>query len=259
MEPQDLMVDINLPICEGDPSGSITVSGVTGGTPAYMYSIDGGTLQTTPTFEDLLAGEYTIAVVDANGCSYNESFTVLDGLLLTIDIGPDIELELGDSITLWADVSLPWSQIDSIVWEPVDILSCTHCTNPELYGLQSDVVIATVFSGGCIALDALTLTVDVDANIYIPNVFSPNDDGINDYVTVFSDHRVRRVVYLEIFDRWGNQVFVNENFYTNIPNLGWDGSFKGKKMNPAVFAYIAKVELINGETLSRKGDITLIR
>jgi hypothetical protein len=45
----------------------------------------------------------------------------------------------------------------------------------------------------------------------------------------------------------------------NDPLLGWDGSFRGKKMNPAVFAYIAKVELINGAIVRRKGDITLLR
>ena len=259
MEPQDLLANINIPICAGDASGTITINNVTGGTPVYMYSIDGGPVQTSPTFEDLFAGNYSIAVVDANGCVYAESFTVPEGLELTIDIGPDINLVLGDSVTLWADVSLPWSQIDSIVWTPLDILSCTYCTNPVLYGLQNDVVTATVYTGGCVDQDMLTVRVDVDANIYIPNVFSPNDDGINDYVTVFTDHRVRKVVFLEIFDRWGNQVFVKENFDPNDPSLGWDGSFRGKKMNPAVFAYSARVELINGDTIDRKGDITIVR
>jgi len=105
----------------------------------------------------------------------------------------------------------------------------------------------------------LTVRVDVDANIYIPNVFSPNGDGENDYVTVFTDHRVRKVVYLEIFDRWGNQVFVNKNFDPNDLSLGWDGRFRGNFMNPAVFAYIARVELINGALIDRKGDITIVR
>ena len=259
MEPQDLMATIELPFCEGDPSGTITIDSVTGGTPVYMYAINGGAPQTSPVFEDLFAGDYSIAVVDANGCVYAESYTVAEGIQLTIDIGPDIDLVLGDSVILWADVSLPWSQIDSIVWTPIDILSCTYCINPVLYGLQSDVVTATVYSGGCIDQDMLNVRVDVDANIYIPNVFSPNDDGINDYVTIFTDHRVRRIVYFEIFDRWGNQVFVGKDFLPNDPLKGWDGSFKGKVMNPAVFAYIARVELINGDQVDRKGDITIVR
>jgi len=257
--PQDMVADIDIPLCAGDASGTLTINNVTGGVPVYMYSLDGDTLQSSPIFEDLMAGTYTVSVVDGNGCAYAETFTVPDGQLLTIDIGPDIQLELGDSVILWADVSLPWSQIDSIVWTPLDILSCSYCTNPVLYGLQDDTVIATVYTGGCIDQDMLEVRVDVDANIYIPNVFSPNDDGINDYVTVFTDHRVRKIVYLEIFDRWGNQVFVGTNFAPNDPLKGWDGSFKGKKMNPAVFAYIAKVELINGAIVSRKGDITLLR
>jgi gliding motility-associated-like protein len=257
--PSDMLADIDIPFCQGDDSGTLTINNVTGGIPVYMYSINGDTLQSSPVFDDLTAGVYTVSVVDGNGCVYDESFTVPDGQALTIDIGPDIFLELGDSVILWADVSLPWSMIDSIVWEPLEILSCAYCTNPVLYALHDDIILATVFSGGCIDQDMLALTVDVTADIYIPNVFSPNDDGINDYVTVFTDDRVKRVVYLEIFDRWGNQVFVGEDFEPNDPLKGWDGSFKGKKMNPAVFAYIARVELINGDQVNRKGDITLLR
>jgi gliding motility-associated-like protein len=76
---------------------------------------------------------------------------------------------------------------------------------------------------------------------------------------VFSDPRVKKIVYLEIFDRWGNMVFKANNIEPNDPLLGWDGTFKDKPMNPAVFAYIAQVELINGATVNKKGDITLIR
>jgi gliding motility-associated-like protein len=258
-EPQDLLVDIELPICAGDSSGSIDVLSVTGGTPPYIYTLGNNPSQSSPLFDSISAGTYTLTVIDGNGCSYSESITVVDGQVLTINIGPDLELELGESVTLWADVNFPWSQIDSIVWTPGEILSCTHCINPELVALNDATISATVYTGGCEATDELLLLVDVNADIYIPNVFSPNDDGINDHVTVFTDDKVRRVVYLEIFDRWGNQVFVGEDFAPNDPLLGWDGTFKGKKMNPAVFAYIAKVELINGDHLSRKGDITLLR
>jgi len=239
--PVGVQVDITIPLCEGDVSGSLLVNDITGGTPTYMYSLDGDPLQSSPLFENLMAGTYTLVVVDANGCSYEEAFTIPDGQLLTIDIGIDIELELGDSIILNANVSLPWSQIDSIVWASGDHLSCTHCTNPTLYGLFDEIISATVYASGCVDQDQLSLHVDVVADVYIPNVFSPNDDYINDYVTVYADPRVKQVVYLEIFDRWGNQVFVATNFQPNDPLLGWDGTFKNKPMNPAVFAYIAKV------------------
>ena len=257
--PTSLTAEVTTPNCAGDPSGSITVTDVVGGTPPYMYSLNGGPLQNENIFEGLFSGNYTVEVVDANGCTISDSYFIEDGQEFTIDIGPDIFLELGDSVTLSADISLPWPLIDSLVWTPADILSCTLCTNPVLYGLYTSAVTATVYSGGCIDQDMLIVRVDVDADIYIPNVFSPNDDGINDKVTVYTDYRVRRVVYFEIFDRWGNQVFVGTDFQPNDPDLGWDGTFKGKLMNPAVFAYTAKVELLNGQTLSRKGDITLLR
>jgi gliding motility-associated-like protein len=255
----DVLATIMHPICSGDPSGSITIEEITGGTPPYLYLLDGAIEQTSPVFDSLDPGMYTIIIVDANGCSYEESFTIEEGSVMTIDIGPDIELELGDSITLAAEINMSWDEVDSIVWAPSELLSCTHCFTPTLYGLQSGIVSATIYASGCLAEDMLNVRVDIDANIYIPNVFSPNDDGVNDYVTVFTDHRVRKILYLEIFDRWGNQVFVANNIIPNDPLLGWDGSFRGKKMNPAVFAYIARVELINGDTIDRKGDITIIR
>jgi gliding motility-associated-like protein len=100
--------------------------------------------------------------------------------------------------------------------------------------------------------------VELDFDVYIPNVFSPNGDDKNDIVTVYADENVRRVVYLEIFDRWGNMVFKASDFPPNDPAFGWDGTFRNIPMNPAVFAYVAKVELINGVQVPYK-DITLIR
>jgi gliding motility-associated-like protein len=101
--------------------------------------------------------------------------------------------------------------------------------------------------------------VDLHPEVYIPNVFSPNGDGKNDWVTVFANDRIKKVVYLEIFDRWGNNVFKATNFLPNDPLLGWDGTFRGLPMNPAVFAYVAVVELVNGDQIPFKGDITLLR
>lgn len=255
----DLEALVEIPLCAGSASGSIAITDVTGGLPPNQYSLDNENFQSEILFDNLIAGQYTIYITDANGCTYEESIFMEEGEVLTLDIGIDIQLELGDSIQLDATINIPWMDVDSLVWTPDDILSCTHCQQPTLYGLLDDIVTATVYANGCLAEDMITLRVDQDVEIYIPNVFSPNGDGINDHVTVFTDHRVRKVVLLQIFDRWGNMVFQARDFPPNDPGYGWDGRFKERSMNPAVFAYIATVELLNGTFTSRKGDITLVR
>jgi gliding motility-associated-like protein len=257
--PQAVDAEMIAPLCEGDASGSLVVQEVIGGTPPFSYSLNDGPHQNSPIFDDLLAGNYTLEVIDANGCSYQQTFIIPEGTLLTIDIGPDIQLSLGDSIQLEAIVNLPWNLVDSLVWTPIDQLSCTHCIDPILTALLNEIITATVYAGGCIAEDQLSLHVDLDVDVYIPNVFSPNGDDQNDKIIVFADDRVRRVLYLEIFDRWGNMVFKATDFPPNDPGFGWDGTFRNIPMNPAVFAYVAKVELINGAQIPYKGDITLIR
>ncbi|MBN8678539.1 MAG: gliding motility-associated C-terminal domain-containing protein [Chitinophagales bacterium] len=94
----------------------------------------------------------------------------------------------------------------------------------------------------------------------MPNIFSPNGDGENEGFTVFAEWSgVRSVKTLQIFSRWGEQIFVRENFPPNDPALGWDGRFKGVEMNPGVFVYYALVELVNGQEVVYKGDVTLMR
>ncbi len=257
--PYGLEADIEIPICAGDFSGSLLVTNVSGGTPVYMYSLNGDPLTANPFYGELMSGNYTIEVVDTKSCSNSQSFIIQDGQSLTIDVGANIEPDLGDSVILNANVSLPWSQIDSIVWSPGVHLSCTHCTNPTFYGFFNEVITATVYANGCIDEDMLIIRVDMDALVYIPNVFSPNGDNVNDLVTVYADPGVKRVVVFEIFDRWGNNVFINADFLPNEPRFGWDGRFRDIMMNLAVFAYRAVVELVNGRQVTHKGNITLAR
>jgi hypothetical protein len=76
---------------------------------------------------------------------------------------------------------------------------------------------------------------------------------------VYTNDQVEEIVILEIFDRWGNKVFVNENFQPNIADLGWDGAFKTESMDPAVFVYRSVVRFFNGSVRTYKGDVTLVR
>lgn len=112
---------------------------------------------------------------------------------------------------------------------------------------------------GCTAFAPVTIYVDRRSKIYAPNVFSPNGDGENDQFTLFSSSSVDRILELKIFNRWGELVFENGNFDPGIEELGWDGTFKGIAVNPAVFAWYARVRLIDGTERIIKGDVTVVR
>jgi gliding motility-associated-like protein len=101
--------------------------------------------------------------------------------------------------------------------------------------------------------------VEHDIDIYVPNVFSPNEDGINDHLLISAGTDVEEIESFTIFDRWGNVIYLNEQFKPNDPSEAWDGKRKGGTMNPGVFAYkmIAKFE--DGRLEIRYGDVTLMR
>ena len=61
----------------------------------------------------------------------------------------------------------------------------------------------------------------------MPNVFSPNGDGLNDIFTLFTDSDVKEITLLEIYTRWGDLVFRKKNYLPNVPTEGWDGKFAG--------------------------------
>ena len=109
------------------------------------------------------------------------------------------------------------------------------------------------------AIDSILVRVDVNYPVYVPNVFSPNHDGTNDYFTIYSTAVVDQILDFKVFDRWGACVYENKGFQPNNENAGWNGFFKGKLADPAVFAWLAKIRFIDGVEKVYKGSITVIR
>jgi hypothetical protein len=105
------------------------------------------------------------------------------------------------------------------------------------------------------------IQVDRQVDIYAPNVIKPDDpDGDNARFTLFArDESIAIIRNLQVFDRWGSMVFSNQNIRPNDPQAGWDGTDRGEPVNPAVFIWWAKVELIDGREVLIKGDVTVLR
>ncbi len=96
--------------------------------------------------------------------------------------------------------------------------------------------------------------------IYIPNTFSPNNDGINDSFSIFYDSTsgVEKIVSLQVYDRWGTLLFEQKNF-TSDNMISWTGAYKGKPLNTGVYIYKIILAFENNETLLLSGDISLLR
>ncbi len=96
--------------------------------------------------------------------------------------------------------------------------------------------------------------------VFIPNAFSPNQDGSNDYFTIYGAvPNVTEIESLMIFDRWGELVFEKGAFLPNEPAIGWDGSFRGKIQERGIYTYVTKVRFLDQELVVYSGNITLIR
>ncbi|MEL6986868.1 MAG: gliding motility-associated C-terminal domain-containing protein [Bacteroidota bacterium] len=258
--PQIAFLQLDSIICETNTLGALNISEVVGGTPPFTYLLNGIIRNTDGFFDQLNPGNYNLNITDANGCALDTAFTLTEGNSLDISLEAQIILTRGDTTQINAMVNYPEDQLTSIQWTPEDGLSCSDCLDPILTATQAmQYSLFVVNDLGCTAFASFRLILIRDVNVYIPNVFSPNGDGINDFFTVFGDETLVRVNQLMIFDRWGEKVFHNEDFAPNEPDFGWDGTLDGQNMNPAVFVYTFELEFDDGSKERFSGDITIVR
>lgn len=250
------------PPCFGQPA-SILLNNPGGGVPPYMYSVDGGDrFQSNSAFTGLMAGVYEVAVQDASGCEFRQSITIAQPDELEVALPPQILTALGDVITLQPLTNVDTARISKIEWRPADRLSCTDCLNPQVEAISSAVYSLFIETdNGCKADTKTQLIVDRNVDIFVPNGFTPNNiDGHNDRLVIFARAgQVNQIKSFQVFNRWGENVFEVYDFPPNDPLYGWDGTHRGKPLDPAVFVYLAEVELVDGQILLLKGDVTLVR
>ncbi|MEM8906850.1 MAG: gliding motility-associated C-terminal domain-containing protein [Bacteroidota bacterium] len=260
-EPQvlEFEADITNVVCANDENGAINVS-VFGGTGPYSYALDDeNNYQTNNVFERLSGGTFDVFVQDINGCQASQSVFIYEPPLFTVNAGEDRTIRLGETTRLVGQVfpyfgqSIQWSPGDSLE-RPTELTTVARPSSTTLYNL-----IITDTTSGCVVVDDVLVQVDKVRDVYIPNVFSPNGDGNNDQFYIFAGSGVRRVLRFKVFDRWGEVVYEAEDFPANAFKFGWDGRFRGKDMNPAVFVYFAEVEFIDDEIILYKGDVTLLK
>ena len=157
-------------------------------------------------------------------------------------------------VDLW--VGAPSNPNAFTLWTQIVVVDSNRLQEP--YGLTP----LTFIRASCYQIDSMQLNLDTlsidcidcdrDLDIFIPNVFSPNSDGNNDVLYVRSNH-IEELTFI-VYNRWGEKVFESKDI-----SYGWDGRYKGEKLNPAVFVYYVEGTFSDGVPFSKKGNVTLVR
>jgi gliding motility-associated-like protein len=203
----------------------------------------------------LFAGTYDAVVRDSRGCLITAQATVTEPPPVFVDAGEDQTIDLGYTANIEALIT-PLFHPVTISWTPSETLDCNDCPDPAALPTGTTTYYITVVDDdNCSAVDSVTINVILNRPIYIPNAFSPNNDGVNDFFTVYGGLAARSVRRLKIFARWGNLVFEGYDIPLNHEPSGWDGTFKGKEMDPAVFAWFAGQLLYAHLTEKQMSDV----
>lgn len=204
------------------------------------------------------AGTYPLRLIATNSsaCADTVDRTVLIYPLPVIDAGTDKTIIVGSFVT----INPTGSAVVDYLWTPSTALSCTNCYTTIAAPKNTTTYTIKVTDGnGCINTDKINIIVICnDKNVFLPNTFSPNNDGAND-IFYPRGTGLFKIQGMRIFNRWGEMVFQKANLVPNDPSYGWDGKYNGKLQGPDVYTYIIEVICENSEILTYKGNITLIQ
>lgn len=232
-------------ICAGTPVQLQAAGGTT-----YSWSPSAGLSNpnsSNPTASPVTTTTYVVTAT-TNGCSD------ADTVVVTINQPPPIIVSADTTIIFGTSVSLNASGGLTYLWQPATGLSCANCLSPVATpSVTTTYTVTTTDANGCSSSDTIRITVDLQCGeIFVPNAFSPDNNSTNDQLCVYGNCITEMT--FSIFDRWGSKVFES-----NDKNNCWDGTVNGSKGNTGVFVYQLTAVLANGQTITKKGTIQLIR
>lgn len=242
--------------CHGYNDGAITVV-ATGGVPPFVYST-GSTSNSNGLFQPLSPGNYVITVTDAGGCSTMTTAIVNEPPPHVLFVIPDsVEMLLGESRAVQVISNFAPNVVYQ--WVPESATDCSTCPNANVGSYNSTEytirAIARPHKKDCEAEVKLPVRVVQNYDIFIPNIFSPNGDGANDFFEYFGNKAGVKFLTVEVFNRIGEKVFESNDI-----QFRWDGKYKGVLQEPGVYVYLFKVTFVDNHTEKQyKGSITLMR
>ena len=149
----------------------------------------------------------------------------------------------------------------TLSWQPAEAFSCTDCLDPILQPTASGeyTLTATDLISGCVTTTSIKVTIPSCEKVFVPTAFSPNRDGVNDRLTVFTDPCFARLISWRIFDRWGGLVYETDDQALLTSFEGWDGQHQGQPVAAGIYGYYLVLERDDGTQQVVRGDVMVLR
>ncbi len=222
------------------------------------FELNGVSYSSISELEGLEPGSYDMQIFFSSECDTTISFEINE-ISSTLDITGQQEYDIlgGDSVLLEVIVN---GLYDSLYWSNGNEIVCFSCESFEVSPTSTtEYTVTGIDEEGCAISLIILVRVKSIYDVYVPNVFSPNEDGLNDRFMVFGNRFLEEVEVLEIYDRWGERVYQGLNIEAGNIQAGWDGTFKNKKAAPGVYAWVATIRYTDGLIETLAGSVTIFR
>jgi gliding motility-associated-like protein len=245
------------PTCYGGDDGSIVLVDVTGGVGPFRFQVSGDA-----TFEEdsliLPVGDYVIFLEDRYGCNNERDISVPETPQFVLTGLADTSIILGHIVPLNVEANYP---VQGSTWSPAEGLNCIECLKNIARPFNSiEYAISAVSEVGCTAEATVRIDVERVIKVFCPNVFSPNNDGMNDVWGIGVDEaNIMTLAAVVIYDRWGGVVYDDQNIpLENFASI-WDGRQNGQLVAPGVYTFLLRLILADDTVESKAGTITVLR
>jgi len=248
-------------VCPGDGATFQVLNPVTGATYNWYDAPAGGTLLgsgTTFTLTNVTGFTNVYLEGTVSGCTSEFRDTATAAVLPNLP-APAVRVDSVSTNTIW----FSWNAVPGALGYQVSVdngpwvspssgpTGLTHVVTG--LSLGTIVTLKARTTGGCMPAESQPVSGQtVTDQVYIPNAFTPNGDGMNDVLRVYSN--VIRDMRFIVFNQWGEKIFE-----TTSQGTGWDGTHRGKPQPSGVYIYVCDATLRTGERIQRKGSINLVR
>ncbi len=243
-------------ICYGEESTLIEFSV---SSESYTILIDG---EAVDIVSDIAPGAHEILVINSDLCAIYESIFIEESEEIILNILGDIDIKEGDEHTFSIDETMNIDiDFNTLTWF---VNGLEYCTGAECLTISpaldsdSEIELIVLNNEGCEISSIVRVEVEeLEAKLVIPNIFSPNNDGVNDYWFVVPNKDDVKIENIRILDRWNNLVYSQSDGASN-GDMKWDGKMNGADLQPGVYVYAVSYSSDNNvETVY--GDITIIK